>query len=257
MINKWTQSEIDILKDNYPKLGKFGFSELLPNRTPESIATRARLLGIKHKTIWSAEEENILKEFYPTKGREYCAELLKREVKTITQKANRLGLRRDNQYGKWTHKEYDRALMEAEIEAYPIEEYKGYGIPILHSCLEGHTWSTRPNTLLSYKTGCPQCSDSSFKIDKPAILYYIKICNKGKTYYKVGVTNRTVQQRFPTSIKFITILKETKFKVGKDALEHEKLILSTYKDKRVTVSDLLVERGNTELFEEDVLKLDK
>lgn len=257
MTKRWTKDEDEILKEKYPNLGKFGCVEHLPNRSPEAIAKRARNLSVTHSMMWTNEQVSVIEQFYSDYGAEYCAKLINKDPKSIVAKANRLGIKMVNPNGKWTHKDYEMALMEAEAEAYPLEEYKGYGVAILHGCINGHSWRTRPNTILSYNAGCPECSDSSFKLDKPAIFYYIKICKENKIYYKVGITNRTLKQRFPTSIKFITILKETHFKTGKEALEQEKVILSQYKDKRVTISDFLAEGGNTELFEEDVLNLDK
>lgn len=259
IMKRWTTEELEILIKNYPSRGAKGCSILLKGRTAEAIAKQARSRGIKHSTTWTIEQVNILKEFYPIYGSVYCSELINKDPKNISIKAHRLGIKHLNQYGRWSHKDYEYALMEAEAEAYPLEEYRGYATHILHGCLEGHTWETTPNIILSAKAGCPKCSNSSFKLDIPAILYYIKITTKERlVYYKIGITNRTVEERFSSSriVHNICILKETKFSTGKEAKESEQEILELFKNSRKHIKGLLVEGGNTELFEEDILGLD-
>ena len=57
--------------------------------------------------------------------------------------------------------------------------------------------------------GCAKCgleveNSSSIKLDEPAILYYVSI-NKGEAY-KIGVTNRTIKQRFYGEMSKITVI---------------------------------------------------
>lgn len=57
---RWTQEEINILKDNY-KFGNICNTEkLLPNRTYKAITTKAKKLGLKTKEYWSNKEIEIL-----------------------------------------------------------------------------------------------------------------------------------------------------------------------------------------------------
>ena len=115
----------------------------------------------------------------------------------------------------------------------------------------------RPDNVLR-GDNCPSCASYGFNPSLPAMLYYIKISNQvGQTYYKIGITNNDVATRFKQERdKCITILFTKKFNLGLDAKIEEASILKTYHNKRVKVANFLKSRGNTELFEIDILGLD-
>lgn len=76
--------------------------------------------------------------------------------------------------------------------------------------------------------GCHCCAKSGFNVNKSAILYYLEIDNG--TAYKIGITNRTVKERFSnTDLKKIKILKLEHFNLGKEALIKEQKILKEIK----------------------------
>ncbi len=105
-------------------------------------------------------------------------------------------------------------------------------------------------------TGCPLCSECGFRVDKPAILYYIKVERQGYIVYKIGITNRTVKARFHANeMQDITILQTVEC-VGQEALDRETEILRKYKQYQYNGPDLL-HSGNTEMFTIDILNLDK
>lgn len=55
--------------------------------------------------------------------------------------------------------------------------------------------------------GCPDCAESGFSPDKPGILYYLRVDNRRGLFYKIGITNRTVQERFtPADLCLITVI---------------------------------------------------
>ena len=94
---------------------------------------------------------------------------------------------------------------------------------------------------------------------KPAILYYIKIEKDNKNYYKIGVTTTTVARRFKSEVQAgakITSLKEDFFDLGGEAYKAEKRLLRTYALNRTKDSPLIY-GGNSEVFDTDVLNLDK
>jgi Zn finger protein HypA/HybF involved in hydrogenase expression len=106
-------------------------------------------------------------------------------------------------------------------------------------------------------SGCPSCSSASGGFDpkKPGILYYLSI-NNGEAY-KIGITNKSVQERFNISeLKTIKVVFTEFFENGQDCREKEKQILSEYKAYKYEGPNLL-ESGNTELFTKDVLNKDK
>lgn len=99
-------------------------------------------------------------------------------------------------------------------------------------------------------TGCPGCAEYGFNFNKPAILYYLSI-NNGQAY-KIGVTNRSIEERFYISdLQQITVLLTIPFTLGKDAYKTEQKILSNCKQYKYNGNPLL-SSGNTELFSTDI-----
>ena len=239
---------------------------LLPNRSFVAINHRANYLGLKkpikvRSNNWSIEEEEVLLKYYATRGPKYCDEKLKnRTLSAIYAKARVLGLKSEAiSFGrqKLTHIEYENKLIQKDAKARPVDKYIDTKTPILHECVSGHRWKVPPHDILQGK-GCPTCSNHGFDLDKPAILYYIKIETDNEKYYKIGITNNSVNKRFAKDRdKKITILLEEHFSNGKDAKDKECHILNTYKDKRADLqSKFLKSKGNTELFIGDILNLD-
>lgn len=98
---------------------------------------------------------------------------------------------------------------------------------------------------------CNNCFNYKFDKEAPAILYYILIDN---TYYKIGITNFTLDKRFPPAeLKRIQPLKIIEFTKGEYAYKAEQAILQMYEESRITVPNLL-RSGNTELFDKNILK---
>lgn len=102
--------------------------------------------------------------------------------------------------------------------------------------------------------GCPNCAGYGFNPDKPAILYYLRITtNDGQVLYKVGVTNRTVNERFSlVDLSKIEIIKQKSYECGREAYVIEQEILKTFKNVKYEGPNIL-ESGNTELFTEDIV----
>lgn len=152
------------------------------------------------------------------------------------------------------HEEYLEELFEKEINFEPVETYINANTKILHQCVEGHQWSAYPNLILR-GSGCPECAKRGFNPQKSAILYYLRVDD----YYKVGITNNTVEKRYELKKdrEKITVLFEKYYERGQDARDQEQAILKEFADYRIHVPELLKSGGNTELFTEDVLQFDK
>ena len=209
---------------------------------------------------WTPDEIIFLQQNYPNKGVEFCAKSLNRTSKSVRRKAETLSISvipeaRANR--ALTHKEYEDKLYEIEATCFPVHrDYVNNKTPILHECVEGHQWLLRPVHALEGRS-CPTCAKHGFNPGLPGLTYYVKIEFENLTYYKIGVTNRTVQKRFEKDFreKKITILKEWYFNNGQDALDLERSILQIY--PAVTIENFLLNGGNTELFECDILDLDR
>ena len=101
--------------------------------------------------------------------------------------------------------------------------------------------------------GCPSCSKTGFDNNKPGVLYYLKIF--GGSYYKIGITNRTVKERFTnTDLEKIEVVKVWRYENGKDARDAETAILRDF--KYAIIDECVLGSGNTEIFDRDVLNLD-
>ena len=105
-------------------------------------------------------------------------------------------------------------------------------------------------------SGCPNCMTSGFNKNKPAILYYLRITtDDDKVLYKIGITNRTVNERFGlTELSKIEIIKQKLYENGQDAYNWEQKMLKKYKRYKYKGPKVL-DSGNTELFTEDVLAM--
>ena len=84
----------------------------------------------------------------------------------------------------------------------------------------------------------------------PTTLYYIKL--KKENLYKIGITKRTVKQRFGKEMKNIEVIYEELFEDGSEAFKKEYKILKENKEFQYKGPNILG-AGNTELFTKDIL----
>lgn len=135
-----------------------------------------------------------------------------------------------------------------------ILDYVNSSTPITMLCnTTGYVFKQAPGNHLSGK-GCPCCSTSGFNGTAPAILYYLSV-NNGEAY-KIGITNRTVQDRFNNGdLARIKILDVVEYPTGTDAQNEETRIKQTFNEYLYKGPNLL-SSGNTELFTIDILNKD-
>lgn len=167
--------------------------------------------------------------------------------------------RNDTVISKLRTKEKDVLLRFIEVHNNKYDYSKVQHIdmttPVTILCKEHGEFKQIPVAHISGQ-GCPSCAKTGFDNNKPAILYYLKITtDKGKVLYKIGITNRTVNERFSlTDLKKIEIIKQKLYENGQDAYNWEQKILKKYKKYKYKGPKVL-DSGNTELFTEDVLAL--
>lgn len=137
------------------------------------------------------------------------------------------------------------------------EPYISNHTPIKHKhTLCGTIWKASPHNIRKGK-GCPRCALYGFDITKPAILYYLKVIFNNIKVYKIGITNRTVNDRYNNiDLDKMTTIYQWSFSLGKVAREKEQEIIKKFSTK-LYVGDPLLQSGNTELFVEDILLLDQ
>lgn len=128
-------------------------------------------------------------------------------------------------------------------------------IPFKVICPNGHLSTKRWNNWYQ-GSRCQSCAMRGFNPDKPGTLYYLRFEFDGAYYYKIGITNRTVKQRYYREpLPYTEIMTKT-FLFGNLAFEEEQAILKKHKKHRYKGNSILLD-GNSELFIKDVLRLDK
>lgn len=102
--------------------------------------------------------------------------------------------------------------------------------------------------------GCPSCKIPGYKPYLPGLLYYI--CIDGK-YYKIGITNRSIQERFSNAdLKRIRVVQTWKYADGKECYIQEQQYIKQFKKYIFSGPDLLDSVKTTEIFTQDILQLD-
>lgn len=183
----------------------------------------------EHQHIWRAIPSNVLKGH----GCPQCANIKRTK----------------------THSAYIAQLVELNSELFPFknELYVKNNVELTHECSEGHSYKIQPHHVLS-NPRCTQCVG----LDRDHIVYYIRIIFDNTVYYKIGLTFKTVEQRFFPDRKNVdlTTIKLWNFDNFHLARAFERSILKEYKGYKVGNLGILTD-GNTEIFSIDVLGLDK
>ncbi len=137
-----------------------------------------------------------------------------------------------NNPNKISNKQYIKSLKDRKITL--LEDYKGSHTKIKFQCdICHHKWITVPHRVKS-GTGCPNCANITKSkknhwtpYNKPTLLYVVYF-PKYKTY-KVGITTRSVKQRFERVHSNYVIIHQEKFLVGETAWKKEQMLLSKSK----------------------------
>ena len=117
-----------------------------------------------------------------------------------------------------------------------LEDYDGYLKPLLFKCNKhGIQFEQTPESISRGYKGCSKCSTENNSFDKQnyikthsqCILYLIQLSNENELFYKIGITHKSVKERFATLKDYkITILYELK-KNSKTILDIEEHIKGT------------------------------
>ena len=80
---------------------------------------------------------------------------------------------------------------------YSLARYNGAMSLVKIICRE-HGVFEQKASVHTYGSGCPQCSGKGYNENKPGRFYIIQIHDTltGKRYVKIGITNRTVRERY-------------------------------------------------------------
>lgn len=143
---------------------------------------------------------------------------------------------------------------------YSLVKYKHTHSKVKIICREHGVFLMTPrNHYAAYQSGCPDCAVNGYKRSLPGILYYLKIPCRHRNYYKIGITNNTVKQRFSRDSGRYLIIKEWYYEDGGEAYDEEQRILKEFSEYKCSIEDIdfdWVSGGTTEMFTRDVLNLD-
>lgn len=121
--NRWSQSEIEYLKQNYSCAIWEDIEKNLPNRSRSDIFSKASKLGLSRINVefsyFSMYEDNIIRQYYLSHGAKYISEnvLKRRTESSIKTRAQRIGVTSNNY---WT-KEEEQVLIN-NYEKMPVNE---------------------------------------------------------------------------------------------------------------------------------------
>lgn len=132
---------------------------------------------------------------------------------------------------------------------YSLVDYKNEKTPVKIICPRHGEFMQAPLFHIHRKTGCPACAKTGFDPDKPVFLYYLY--DKKTSLYKIGITNRTVTERFG-NLSF-DLKNKWFFNNGKKAREIERRILSKASSYRTINEERSKTYGGfTEFFKKDI-----
>lgn len=121
----------------------------------------------------------------------------------------------------------------------------------------GEFWQIPNNHLRGQ--GCPSCNTGGYNRNKPGRLYCIKIDTPEGYLYKVGITNRTVSQRYYYHDECnypYTVIRDSQYNNGNTAFLHEKNIINDFGEYIYTGDlKLFTSTKNTEVFTKDVANI--
>ena len=101
------------------------------------------------------------------------------------------------------------------------------------------------------KRGCASCQDTTFHLEEESILYLIKFKKDFAEFWKIGITNKTVNERFSGEVSFMRDRREWHFDLGYDAYAIEKTVLKEFAKFRymsMPLIPILKKGGHTECF---------
>ncbi len=146
--------------------------------------------------------------------------------------------------------EYDKKISHLNILR--LDKYIHRGKRLNFLCLDcSNIWDAIAGSLYNAKKGCPKCGNKgggrirrSFE-NKQTILYYLYL--EEYDLYKVGITTRTVKERYGGEFKKFKTQEEWIFKNGGDAWDIEQEFLKE-KEEYIYTGDPLISGGNRELL---------
>ncbi len=110
---------------------------------------------------------------------------------------------------------------------YSLTQYVNAKIKIKIICPAHGIFEQKPDDHVKGR-GCPSCAKSGFDHSKQGILYLLRFQKDFALFWKIGITNRTVDDRFGSESLFIKERYEWEFEYGGQAYGVEQSILNQF-----------------------------
>ena len=140
-----------------------------------------------------------------------------------------------------------------------ITEYEASKIPVFVRCILCSTITAKTPDSMMRKAlpRCKKCIEISLRdnyIELPTTLYYFEYFG----VWKIGITTKSLQKRYPLDYQNFTNIVTWKFDTGLEALNYEQEIKRMYSKYRYTgVSPFKDGTGTTECFNKDIFKFEE
>ena len=134
---------------------------------------------------------------------------------------------------------------------YSLVDYVYNKVKVKIICANHGTFEQTPANHLNGQ-GCPVCARTGYDPAKPGRLYYVMFDFGHTILYKIGITNRTVKQRFAHEKVKPIVLWESTFSDGRIAQKVEADKKQEYSEYLYSGEPLL-KSGNTECFTVDIM----
>ncbi len=153
----------------------------------------------------------------------------------------------------------DARKMHGDTYDYSKVDYVNAYTKVTIVCSQHGEFVQEPASHANQGVGCPICGAIKSRknyYDVPTILYYLKIDYRGKIAYKIGITSKSVKERYAEDLADpnfkLEILEETMFENGKPAYEAEQELIKRFEQFRYKGEYELLFGGNSELFDRDI-----
>jgi hypothetical protein len=140
-------------------------------------------------------------------------------------------------------------IVHGEKYGYSLTEYTASRKAITIICPEHGEFKQQPTHHLR-GSGCPKCVKYGFNPTIPSTLYFLKFKKDFAIFWKIGITNRSIEKRFGSDANRITESYQWFFDIGEDAFSIEQKVLTKFAKYKfeLPLFSLLRRDGDTECF---------
>lgn len=137
---------------------------------------------------------------------------------------------------------------------YSLTNYTGSKSNVVIICKDHGEFTQQPGNHL-HGAGCQKCATYGFDLTRPAVLYYFGIKFNDSVVWKVGVTNKSINERYyKRDLSRITVAFTCEYTTGSEALVAEKAIIKWHSALKYEGESPFTDRTRiTECFKENIM----